>query len=259
MTANVNASPVVATVADNIRALGAAALATAQKAEGMKRNSRARFTYVLTQCATVELHLLRKDAKGAALLNEYAYIGDLLDPEIFGEAAGEKNKHATFIIDEIIRVTTGLEKPTSAQRDCVKAAMPVAFNLLRKVDPAQVEITKSGALKVPYVAVHNEPAQDAKESIKEEYEARKGGTYTIDGSDESHSFNYLARAVTPPKPRQQQESKVDDSTLLGVLRVMAKGNAERIELATWFASLSTEEIFQIIRTGAAMSGDRADN
>lgn len=258
--ANIAAPVAPATVSEEIKNKAQRALNEAEAGAKRIKSAKALFTYVLCQCANVELHLIKSDASGAKVLDEYAYLSDLMDADIFDAIArdGEgRNRYGQFIIDEIIRATAGFDKPTTAQRDCVKAALPVAFHLLQRTTADKIELTKNGALRAPYAAIHAAPKVDASDAAKEEYEARKNGTYTIDGSNEQHSFNHLARNVVPPKPRQQsQEPKVHDATLLGVLKVMAKGDSHKLDLALWFASLSTKDVFQAIAEYAAQHKDR---
>lgn len=288
------------------------AFEAAEAAEKKKRNARTRICGGLIKAHGVEIHFYLKNAKGDALVDEYAFVSDLMDKELFSELCGEGNKHRAFVLNTTIRALSGIDAPTAAQRDALAASLPVAFHTLQRCEEvlearldeavndkrnfaAQlaeatneretnyaamglensqkridtltdmtgadlVTIQKSGALTVPYEAVHAAPKDGAAESVQEEYAARVGGTYTIDGANDNSSFNYLARKVTPPaaRPNQPAPGVAGDTPFLAALRVMAKGNSERLLLATWFAALSTDEIFAVISTAAANSADRQD-
>jgi hypothetical protein len=270
-----------------VRKEATTALVQAQRADDMKKGSRAKMTGVLAKAQPLEMHFFLRNAKGETLLDEYATVADLLDVQIFSEICGDKNKHKAFVLNTIAAKLSDVpaDKVTQAQRECLEAAMPVAFNLLQRIDAKlerdmakaqeacdeeaiaaiaakkpedMIEIVSKG-IRVPFEAAINPPSDKAPESTKEEYAARVGGMVTFDGGTKERTFNALSRNVTPTKERAPSAPASTDGPFLAALKSMAKGNAERECLAVWFASLSTAEIFQIIGNAAANSDDRNDD
>lgn len=256
--------------------------ADAEKAEVIKTGARTRMVGILAKAQPLELHFYLKNAKGEVLVDEYATISDLLDASLFNEICGEGRKHKAFVLNTIASKLSGIDvnKVTSAMRDCLETAMPVAFHVLQRIDgvleqrfanakneqereeiallkPEDLIEVKAKGITLPFEAAVNHPGDKASESEKEDYETRVGSPVTFDGGTKLRTFSALARNVTPKKERAPQQTSNGDSPFLAALKSMAKGNPERECLAAWFASLSTTEIFQIIREAAANSEDRA--
>ena len=271
-------------LSEAIRKAGTDALLNAEKADVLKKGSRTKMVGVLAKAQDMEVHFWLKNAKGETLLDEWAFVSDLCDPRILADTCGEKNKHKAFVLNTLASKVSDIpaDKVTQAQRECIDAALPVAFNLLQRIDAklqadldrardagddAKVEAIKAErpenfveivakGIRVPFEAAINPPSDKASDSVKEDYAARVGGMVTFDGGTKERTFNALSRNVTPTKERAAQQPANNDGPLLAALKSMAKGNEERELLAVWFAGLSTAEIFKIIANASANSADR---
>lgn len=248
----------------DLRAIGATAMANAQKADVMGKKARADMTYVIGQALDTEVHCFYQTADKTTIVNSWERVRDLLDQDYVASICGDTAKAISATCDAVIQELTGVDKPTAAQRDCFKAAREAARGLLAKLGdsmPERLRRTAKGNIQVPYDVMHNPPKADAPESEHDTWEARKNSMFTIDGS-RGNSFAELKSRVAIKKPDDRANSgqgKVAPTTWLEAVKA-------KIGKATWqghkgmdwvayMADLSGEELIEAMVLYSAHKGD----
>lgn len=217
----------LATTTD-LAAIGALAMANAQKADAMGKRARSDMTFVISQSLAAEVHCFYQTADKTVICNEHVKLAYLIEPGYVADVLTLGNAKAqTSVWDACIKALTGVDQPTTAQRDCFKAARDAAWGLFAALGdgmPAKVRRTAKGNLQVPYSVMHEAPKVDAAESEHDTWQARKDSMFTVDGT-RGNSFAEL-RSKVSIKP-----AKGDDR---------ASAGQGKVEPATWFEAVKAK-------------------
>jgi hypothetical protein len=144
--------------------------------------------------------------------------------DMVGEVWGAKsNAHKNAMSNAVLAklFSCPADKVTPAIKAGLRRSLPVAYNLVGAVMAANVlsddmvEVVRANIqlrqnkskgpeqggfdLRVPYVILNDAPAEDAKESAIEKWEAYKDKLVTCDGSKENGSYADMARAIAPKR------------------------------------------------------------
>lgn len=115
------------------------------------------------------------------------------------------------------------EHTTAADRAFIGRCLSLARNIVVKVDPEQVTLSKRGSLQVPMSVMVDAPdPAKAKESVIEDYERNSDKPFTLDSLQGERSLANLARRVAPPIiPRLAQPVQDDKgASFVGSLKLV---------------------------------------
>lgn len=249
---------------EQLRAIGATALANAQKASVTGLKARADMTFVILQSLQTDVHCYYQKADKTIVVNSFEPVTMLIEPAFVETICDDVGPAITAVNDAVIMALTGVDKPTTAQRDCYKAARDAAFGLVRKGGDAIADVVKRtsrGNLQVPYSIMHDAPKPDAPESAHDMWESRKNSLATIDGT-RGNSFSELKSRVSIKKPSERPnagQGKVQPVTLLETLKAKmgkAAWNGHKgMDWVAYLADLSGAELIEAAVLYSAHKGD----
>lgn len=243
-----------------IQGIALDAFKKADKAEGLKRASRLSLVYCLIQAAAHPLTAIVKNQKGETEFSHAFTIADFCDAEHVKTACGDNNRAKGAMVKAVMQDLAGIADPSSAQKQALSQAAPVAFGLVTQVagdsseaDWAlageQVTRTPRGNVAVPGHVMLKAPGDDAPESAVETYEREKDKPFTLDGS-KGRSFNELSSRVRPKQEREGSSGQGGDTgkalSRLDAANVLLKGAVGAEDWAVYLADLSSAEVLAMV-------------
>jgi hypothetical protein len=129
-------------------------------------------------------------------------LREYIETEPKANANGTRNiKAVAARTNAVAEKVFGIAKPDNAFKQRMQRAIKVvAFFVREGFDESNVSLNKRGELVVPYVAMHDEPKEEAGEKALKQYRAMEGETINLDGKD-GDSIAELTRRATPKKER----------------------------------------------------------
>ena len=120
----------------------------------------------------------------------------------------------------------GEASPTPNQRQSLLAVIKTACALAQRIDnPEEVTLSARGHLTIPYRIMHEEPAEDAKQSEINRYKAMKDSELVLDEPQGDNSYAEMVRKLKPKTQRGTQAAKVSHFVRPAVVTFEARVDA----------------------------------